>query len=88
MTTATTRNAGPTESDIRNWLIRELAQALDVSHDEIRTNQSFFDLGLDSSAALGLTDLLTEWLNCDIEPTMLYDYPTIEQLASALAAQR
>jgi acyl carrier protein len=73
------------ESDIQHWLVTQLADALSLPPGELRVDRSIFDLGLDSAAALGLTDELSEWLDRPIDPTILYRHPTIEQLAEMLA---
>ena len=41
--------------------------------------------GLDSSAAVGMTGDLEDWLGKEVEPILLYDYPTIETLARHLS---
>lgn len=41
--------------------------------------------GLDSSVAVGLTGDLEDWLETKLDPTLLYDYPTIEGLSQHLA---
>jgi stearoyl-CoA desaturase (delta-9 desaturase) len=85
---AISTNATPpsaSEQNIQRWLIDRLSEALSLPPAELRPDRSFFDMGLDSAAAVGLTDELSEWLDRPIEPTLLYDYPTIERLAGELA---
>jgi acyl carrier protein len=72
-------------SDIQSWLVTQVSEALSLPPGELRVDRSLFDLGLDSAAAVGLTDELSEWLDRPIEPTLVYDHPTIEQLAGILA---
>ncbi|MEL6606584.1 MAG: acyl carrier protein, partial [Cyanobacteria bacterium J06614_10] len=40
--------------------------------------------GLDSSAAIGLTGDLEDWLGQSVDPTLLYDYPTVDALVAYL----
>ena len=76
-----TKDAG----EIRAWLIDALARLLDVSASELDPACSFFDYGLDSSAAIGVTDLLGQWLGREVDPALLYDYPTIDELSAYVA---
>lgn len=73
------------EQAIQRWLVDQLAEVLAVPPGELRVDRSIFELGLDSAAAVGLTDELAEWLDRAIDPALVYDHPTIEALASALA---
>jgi acyl carrier protein len=40
---------------------------------------------LDSAAAVGMTGELADWLDHEMDPTLLYDYPTIESLVQYLS---
>lgn len=70
---------------IQNWLVAYLAELLAVEPDEIDTLTPFERYGLDSSALVVLSGDLQEWLKFKLDPTLLYDYPTIETLAEHLA---
>ncbi len=76
-----------TQEEIQDWLVVYLAQLLEIGPDEIDITLSFDCYSLDSAAAVGLSGDLEEWLNCEFEPTLLYDYPTIESLATYLVHQ-
>ena len=75
----------PTAAEIEAWLVSYLAELLEIKRDEIDVTASFDRYGLDSSAAVGLTCDLEDWLERDIDPTLPYDYPTTEALARHLA---
>lgn len=76
-----------TANDIDTWLINYLADLLEVPVDAIDPTANFQELGLDSSLAISLTGDLEEWLGCRINPTLLYNYTTIESLSSGLAEE-
>ena len=61
---------------------------LAISSDEIAPSVTFDIYGLASSAAVGLTGDLEDWLGKEIDPTILYDYPTIETLAAHLSSEQ
>ncbi|MCU0535564.1 MAG: acyl carrier protein [Hydrococcus sp. Prado102] len=73
--------------EIQEWIVSYLAELLEVDADEIDVTVPFDRYGLDSSAAVGLTGDLETWLETQIDPTLLYDYPTVEALVEHLSAQ-
>lgn len=76
-----------TASDIDAWLIHYLADLLELPETSIDPTANFQELGLDSSLAIGLTGDLEEWLGRRINPTLLYNYTTIESLSQCLAEE-
>ena len=78
----------PSYADIENWLVSHLSQLLEIEPNEIDPHVSFNEYGLDSSAAIGLTGDLQEWLGQNLDPTLLFDYPTIEALANYLVEMK
>lgn len=72
-------------TQIEEWLIEYLAQILEVDPDEMDVTVPFDRYGLDSAQAIGMIGELEEWLGEEIDPTLPYDYPTIESLAQHLA---
>ena len=74
-------------ADIQAWLASYLAELLEIEPDEIDVTIPFDRYGLDSSAAVGMTGDLEEWLGSKLDPTLIYDYPTIEALAGHLSEE-
>lgn len=77
----------PSAAEIQAWIVSYLAELLEVEPDEVDVTIPFDRYGLDSSAAVGLTGDLGDWLGHEIEPTLLYDYPTIKALVKYLASE-
>ncbi|MBD2253235.1 acyl carrier protein [Nostoc parmelioides] len=69
---------------IQNWLIDQFAQQLDVDPDDIDMEESFDNYDLDSSKALILLGRLEKWLDKELNPVLIFNYPTISQLAKRL----
>jgi acyl carrier protein len=82
-----TNNEPLTQERIQAWLVSYLAESLEIEKDKVEVAIPFDRYGLDSSAAVGLTGDLQDWLGYELEPTLLYDYPTIEALAQHLAEE-
>lgn len=82
---ATTKNQVNKET-IQAWLVSYLSELLEIEPTEIDVKVPFERYGLDSSAAIGLTGDLENFLGYEVEPTILYDYPTIEILSEQLVA--
>ena len=72
-------------AEIKAWLISHLAQLVKIDPEEVDVNIPFNRYGLDSSAAIGMTGDLGEWLGYQLEPTIIYNYPTIEALVEYLS---
>ncbi|HEY9878955.1 MAG TPA: AMP-binding protein [Leptolyngbyaceae cyanobacterium] len=77
-----------TPDAIQVWMVRWLAEALQTSEMAIDVRKPFAEYGLDSVTAVELADALETALKLPLEPTLAYEYPTIEALARHLAAQR
>ncbi|BDA68882.1 phosphopantetheine-binding [Calothrix sp. PCC 7716] len=77
----------PTSAEIQAWVASYLAELLEIDASEVDTTIAFDRYGLDSSVAVGLTGDLEEWLDIKLDPTLLYDYPTIETLSRHLASE-
>jgi acyl carrier protein len=74
-------------AEIQDWIVAYLADLLEVEAEEVDVTVPFDRYGLDSSAAVGLTGDLETWLGTEVEPTLLYDYPTVEALVEHLSVQ-
>jgi acyl carrier protein len=69
------------------WIASYLAQLLEIDPDEVNVTIPFDQYGLDSAAAVGMTGDIEDWVERKIDPTLLYDYPTVEALAQHLAEE-
>ena len=76
---------GKTNDEIKEWVVDYLADLLETEPEDIDITVPFDRYGLDSSAAVGLTGELEDWLGEEVSPTLLYDYPTVESLVNHLA---
>lgn len=77
----------PSASEIQTWMAAYVADLLSIQSDEVEITLPFDRYGLDSSAAVGMTGDLEDWLGLELDPTLLYDYPTITTLAEHLATE-
>jgi acyl carrier protein len=75
----------PTEEAIRGWLIANIASVVNMDPERIDPRQTFDHYGLDSLQAVSLSGDLETWLNREVSPTVVWDYPTVEQLARHLS---
>lgn len=77
----------PTQKEIQTWIVNYVAELLEVKPNKIDVTIPFDRYGLDSSAAVGLAGDLETWLEQELDPTLLYDYPTIESLTQYLVEE-
>lgn len=74
---------------IQDWLISKITEHLKVNSHEIDVHnidvrKPLDNYGLDSVSVMDISYQLENWLNCRISPTVLYEHPTIEELAEYL----
>jgi acyl carrier protein len=67
-----------------DFLVQALAKLLKLKPSDIDATISFDRYGLDSAAAVELTGLISKWSGIELEPTLLYDYPTVSHLTAYL----
>ncbi|MEL6325722.1 MAG: AMP-binding protein, partial [Cyanobacteria bacterium J06626_23] len=72
---------------LQSWLTAWLAQQLQIPLTEVEVTRPFAEYGLDSVAAVELTEALQTELQQPLSPTLAYEYPTIEAVASYLGTQ-
>lgn len=75
------------QTKIEHWLIDKLSSLLGVDSEDIDLEQSIFTYGLDSSVALSITGELETLLELELDPTLLWEYPKITELAEYLVGE-
>lgn len=68
-------------AEIQQWLVRQVAEALEISPDEIEVDRPVQSYGVDSMQAVTIIAGLEDWLHIRFESNPLEDHPTIESLA-------
>ena len=76
-------NNSPTAAEIETWLVRYVAELLDIEDVDVET--PFDRYGLDSASVAGMMGDLGDWLGYKLDPSIPFDYPTIEALAKHLS---
>lgn len=71
-------------TDVRAWIVAELARALKVAPSSIDARAPLYSLGVDSLTAITLTGALAEWLECEVPATLMWDHGCIDEIARAL----
>ena len=71
--------------DIAHFLADKIAKANNLKIDEVDKNGPLDQYGLDSIAAVKISNELSLWLGKEVSPTIAYDFPAISKIASHLA---
>lgn len=74
-----------TPKQLEEWLIEQIAAQLNVPKKEIDPVRRLEEYGLDSLEAVALTGELEELLGRPVDPTILWDYPSVRAVAAFLA---
>jgi acyl carrier protein len=77
--------AAPDHPQIRDWLVARVAQRLGVPVAEIDAAAPLDTYPLESLAIVQIIADLSGWLDWDIAPAVLIEYPTIDEVARAIA---
>jgi len=73
-----------TQEIIQDWLVDRLSAYLKVPPHNIDIRVPTAEYGLDSSVAVSLTGQISIWLGLELEPTLFWEFPSIESLAAHL----
>jgi acyl carrier protein len=79
------RSAGPTGEHVRDWLVQCVAGYVMRNPEQIATNVELSYYGLDSVYALSLCGEIEDQFHIPVEPTAIWDHPTIDALAGHLS---
>lgn len=77
-----------TREEIINWLREKIAQEIKSEAQNIASDVPFTDFGLDSIVIVTLVDDLEFWLKISLDPTVFWEYPTIELLTDWLITEK
>jgi aryl carrier-like protein len=74
--------------ELVDWLTKKVAGYVSVPPDAIDIDTPLADCGIDSVSGMTLCADLQCEKGFDVETTIVWDYPTIDAIASYLAAER
>ena len=77
-----------TESDIREWCVAYLTKTVDNPAVAVGPEARFTELGLDSATSAYFIVELEEWLGTELTPELVFEYPTIAELARHIASSQ
>ena len=75
-----------TQDQIEQWLVSYIADLRGIKKEKISRTTILSKYGLDSASAVTLSGDLMDWLKCDVDPTLLYEHPTIQQAAAHIVS--
>ena len=75
------------EAEIRDFCVAYLRDSLDIAPDQVVPDAPFARLGLDSASSVMLLVALEDWLDVELDPALIAEYPTIAALARYVASR-
>ncbi|MGA4844598.1 acyl carrier protein [Streptomyces sp. G45] len=76
-----------TVESLRTWLAACVASHLDKPADAVATDVPLTSYGLDSVYVLAIASELEDEFDVSLDPTIMWDNPTIDALSAALVAE-
>ncbi|MFE7754023.1 SDR family NAD(P)-dependent oxidoreductase [Streptomyces sp. NPDC057429] len=83
-TSTTASQPEPGTADLRGALHRLVSEICGIPQEQLDDARPLAEYGLTSRDAVGLAGHLEQMLDRSLSPTLLWEYPTIEQLVGAL----
>ncbi|MER5219334.1 acyl carrier protein [Streptomyces flaveus] len=74
-------------SELQNWLVERFAEYLPDFDEPVDPYRKLGEYGLDSIAVVAFAAELEEQLGIAVDPTAIWDYPTVSELAKHLAGR-
>ncbi|MFD0361347.1 acyl carrier protein [Nocardia sp. GCM10030253] len=72
---------------IQGWLVERIADYTERAPHQVDPTVPLAELGMDSVSAVTMCgEIEDRWL-LDVDPTLVFDYPTIADIAGYLAAE-
>lgn len=72
---------------LQQGLISKISALTDILESNIKITTPLAEYGLDSLQAVSLSGDIEDWLGISLEPTIVWDYPTIEEMSKHLLDQ-
>jgi len=75
------------ESEIRDWCVAYVKRTVVDPSIPVGPDVTFAQMGLDSATSAYFIVELEEWLGTELDPELVFDYPTIADLARHIVAR-
>jgi acyl carrier protein len=76
--------SAPEVQHLAQWLTERVAYSLEIPDEQIKPDVKLVECGLESVYALALCGDVEDELGIEVEPTLAWDYPTIDSLVALL----
>lgn len=77
----------PATDGIARWITEQVADYVGVAPTQLHPSMPLAEYGLDSVSAVGLCGDIERRFQIVVDPTMVFDYPTIDRIAGFIAAE-
>lgn len=71
-------------TELEGWLIAKIATYVKLPRELIQPDKALTDYGLDSVYALTLVGDIEDHLSLQLNPTLMWDFPTVHALTAEL----
>ncbi|WP_067465314.1 acyl carrier protein [Nocardia amamiensis] len=72
---------------IEDWLVERVADYTERAPHQIDPAVPLAELGLDSVSAVNLCGEIEDQWSLEVDPTLVFEYPTIADIAAHIAAE-
>ncbi len=75
------------EEEIRRWLTERVAYYLERPVDDVDPSVPLAEAGFSSVSAVSLCGDVEDRFEINVDPTMVFDYPTVADIVAFIAAE-
>ncbi|WP_330231695.1 acyl carrier protein [Nocardia sp. NBC_00508] len=72
---------------IQSWLVERVADYTERAPHQVDPAVPLAELGMDSVAGINLCGEIEDRWSLEVDPTLVFDYPTIATIAAHIAAE-
>ena len=76
-----------TEAEIIAWCTQFISRVFELPPSEVDPGAELQSFGFDSTALVGFSAELEAWLGRELDPSVLFEYPTLDLLSSHIAGR-
>ncbi|MFF9897695.1 acyl carrier protein [Streptomyces longispororuber] len=80
-------SAPVTLDELQSWLVERVGEYVPELDEPVDPNQELGAYGLDSVAVVAFAADVEDWLGIRVEPSAVWDHPTVTQLAKFLLTE-
>jgi acyl carrier protein len=73
--------------EIQTWMVQFIANDMKLPPEKVPLAEPLVNIGMTSRQAVFLTGALEDYLGAPVDPTVIWEHPTIQKISAQLASK-